>query len=237
MSHPTTPSGPAYPPPPILPTRPRGNYPRALVNHPPHGIHTTITAHSSRCCSSVLTVPAFVTREDEAAKKAEAARKKAERDALLAEEEKNTPGRSAPKNAKSAQKKTRGLDLDALDFGESGDKKLATLNASGLDNALDALDITSSDSKLKVDRHPEKRVAPAYEAWKERRMAELTKEGYFKIKGNKRSKKLEELWDEFKQSPENPMNQVHGTYDMTQQDIAEIRDQEKQKTEKLLAEA
>ncbi|KAK7705593.1 hypothetical protein SLS64_007960 [Diaporthe eres] len=76
----------------------------------------------------------IVIREEEAAKKAEAARKKAEREALLAEEEENTPGRSAPKNAKTAQKKTRGIGdaLGGLDGGEPGDRKLATLNASGL---------------------------------------------------------------------------------------------------------
>lgn len=114
---------------------------------------------------------------------------------------------------------------------------MATLNASGLDNALDALDITSSDNKLKVDRHPERRVVPAYEAWKEKRLKELTDEGFFKIKGNKRSKVDEDLWEEFKTSPENPLNQVHGTYNMTQEEMAEIRAQEKQKKEKLLAEA
>lgn len=175
-------------------------------------------------------------KEDEAAKKAEAARKKAERDALLAEEEKNTPGRSAPKNAKSAQKKTRGLDLDQLDLGEPGDRKLATLNASGLDNALDALDITSTDDKVKIDRHPEKRVKAAFTVWKEQRMKELTDEGFFKIKGNKRSKVQEDLWEEFEKSPENPKNQVHGTYDMTQEDLADIRAQEKSKIEQRLAE-
>ncbi|KAK7699227.1 hypothetical protein SLS64_011856 [Diaporthe eres] len=181
----------------------------------------------------------FVIREEEAAKKAEAARKKAEREALLAEEEKNTPGRSAPKNAKSAQKKTRGIDdaLGGFDVGQPEGRKLPTLNASGLDNALDALTLTNSDAKLKIDRHPEKRVVPAYEAWKERRLQQLTDEGYFKIKGNKRSKVMEELWAEFDKSPENPMNQAHGSYDMTQEDIAEIRAQEKEKTEKLLAEA
>lgn len=221
-----------------LPSTPSTNLP---LDHEgtnlPHDAHDTTTAHRSRCCISVLTVSAFVIREDEAAKKAEAARKKAERDALLAEEEKNTPGRSAPKNAKSAQKKTRGLDLDQFDVGEpSGDRKLATLNASGLDNALDALDITNSDDRVKIDRHPERRVKAAFTVWKEKRMEELTKEGYFKIKGHKRSKVEEDLWDEFQESPENPKNQVHGSYDMTQEEIAEIRANEKSKIEQRLAE-
>lgn len=177
-------------------------------------------------------------REQDAAKKAELARKKAEREALLAEEEKNTPGRSAPKNAKSAQKKTRGLDLDQFDIGEPGDgKKLATLNASGLNNALAALEITTSDDKLKIDRHPERRVGPIKKKWVNDRLEELAEEGFFKIKGNTRSKMAEKLRDEFDTRPENPMNQAHGTYNMTQEEIAEIRAQERQKTENLLAEA
>lgn len=179
-------------------------------------------------------------REEEAAKKAEAARKKAEREALLAEEEKNTPGRSAPKNAKSAQKKTRGIDdaLGGLDGGEPSDgPKLATLNASGMNNALAALEITSSDDKLKIDRHPERRVKGARKAWVEKRLDELGKEGFFGIKGNNRSKVAENLGLEFDKLPENPLNQAHGTYNMTQEEMAEIRAQEKAKTEKLLAEA
>lgn len=172
-------------------------------------------------------------REEAEAKKAEAARKKAERDALLAEEEKSLPGRSAPKNAKSAQKKTnRGLDLSQLD----SDAPLGALNATGIDNALDALDITTGDDKAKIDRHPERRVKAAFTKFKEQRLQQLTDEGFFKIKGNKRSKVEDDLWEEFEKSPENPKNQVHGTYDMTQEDVAEIRAQEKSKVEQRLEE-
>ena len=113
---------------------------------------------------------------------------------------------------------------------------MATLNASGLDNALDALDITSTDNKVKIDRHPERRVKAAFTVWKAARMDQLTEEGYFKIKGNKRSKVEDDLWDEFQTSPENPKNQVHGSYDMTQEEIEEIREQEKSKIEQRLAE-
>lgn len=178
---------------------------------------------------------ASAKKEEEAAKKAEAARKKAERDALLAEEEKNTPGRSAPKNAKSAQKKTRGID-DALGGFDGDDRKLATLNASGLDNALDALEITSSNKSLKIDRHPERRMEPAWDAYWERRKKELKAEGFLAIKGNNFTKVRDDIYKEFLKSPENPMTQVHGTYNMTQVEVAEIREREKNKTEKRLAE-
>lgn len=221
-----------------LPSTPSTNLP---LDHEgtnlPHDAHDTTTAHRSRCCISVLTVSAFVIREDEAAKKAEAARKKAERDALLAEEEKNTPGRSAPKNAKSAQKKTRGLDLDQFDVGEpSGDRKLATLNASGLNNALDALEITNSDNKAKIDRHPERRVAAAKNAWLEALEKQWESEGVLKEKKKYRGAYNDELRKLWKKAPENPMNQVSAAYNATQEEMAELRAQEKDKVENRLAE-
>ena len=111
-------------------------------------------------------------READAAKKAELARKKAERKALEDEEERNTPGRSAPKNSKSAPKKTRGLDLSQLD-----NAPLSALNASGIDNALDALSLTGSSSNDKVDRHPERRFKAAYNAYEERRLQEMENDG------------------------------------------------------------
>lgn len=172
-------------------------------------------------------------RESEAAKKEEAARKKAEREALLAEEEKNTPGRAAPKNAKTAQKKSRGLDLSQLD---GGDGPLGALNASGIDNALDALSITNTDNNAKIDRHPERRKNAAWLQFREERMEQLQKEGYFKLKGNNRSRVLEDLRDEFEKSPENPMNQVQASYNATQEELAEIRAQEKAKVELRLGE-
>src|SRR3954471_7828538 len=101
-------------------------------------------------------------REAEASKKAEAARKKAEKDALLAEEEKNT--RTAPKNAKTAVKKTKGLDLSQLDEPSSSSKPSA-LNATGIDNALDALSLTTDSSVAKIDKHPERRFKAAYAAF------------------------------------------------------------------------
>ncbi|KUI68835.1 hypothetical protein VM1G_04391 [Cytospora mali] len=171
-------------------------------------------------------------KESEAAKKEEAARKKAEREALLAEEEKSTPGRSAPKNAKTAQKKTRGLDLSQLD----DDGSLGALNASGIDNALDALSITNVDTLAKIDRHPERRVGAAWLKFKDERIEMLTKEGFFKLKGNNKSSVVAKLRDEFATSPENPMNQVQASYNATQEELAELREQEKQKVELRLRE-
>ncbi|EPE08683.1 hypothetical protein F503_04270 [Ophiostoma piceae UAMH 11346] len=172
-------------------------------------------------------------KEAEAAKKADLARKKAEREALLAEEEKSTPGRSAPKNNKSATKKTaapsRGLDLAQLDA--PVDTKLTTLNASGIDNALDALaiDNTSGSAAGAIDRHPERRFKAAYAAFEERRLAEMDEDGT--SKGLRLNQRKDKIRKEFEKSPDNPFNQVSARYDSTKTDLAQIRDQEKTKVE------
>ncbi|KAK4193694.1 putative duf1014 domain protein [Podospora australis] len=165
-------------------------------------------------------------KETEAAKKAELARKKAEKEALLAEEEKNTPGRSAPKNAKTAQKKSRGLDLSQLDNPDSG---LASLNASGIDNALDALSLTASSATEKVDRHPERRFKAAYAQFEERRLQEMEADGTGA--GLRLNQRKERIKKEFEKSPENPFNQVSARYDATKEELAQIKSQERSKIE------
>ncbi|CAK7199927.1 hypothetical protein SEUCBS139899_002614 [Sporothrix eucalyptigena] len=177
-------------------------------------------------------------KEAEAAKKAELARKKAERDALLAEEEKNTPGRANPKNAKTAGKKTaapsRGLDLSQLDDSGPADKKLSTLNATGIDNALDALSLDggSGAGAGAIDRHPERRFKAAYAAFEERRLAEMDTDGT--SKGLRLNQRKDKIRKEFEKSPDNPFNQVTARYDSTKADLAQIREQEKAKIEKRL---
>ncbi|KAM7218562.1 Protein of unknown function (DUF1014) domain containing protein [Rhypophila decipiens] len=166
-------------------------------------------------------------KEAEAAKKVEAAKKKAEREALLAEEEKNTPGRSAPKNAKTAVKKSRGLDLSQLDD-DGGGGPLAALNASGIDNALDALSLTAS-SDNKIDRHPERRFKAAYAQFEERRLKEMETDG--SGAGLRLNQKKERIKKEFEKSPENPFNQVTASYDASREELAQLREQEKTKIE------
>ncbi|KAK2063516.1 DUF1014-domain-containing protein [Colletotrichum caudatum] len=166
-------------------------------------------------------------KEAEAAKKAEAARKKAEKEALLKEEEANTPGRAGPKNAKTAVKKTRGLDLSQLDDDRSGGS-LAALNATGIDNALDALSLTTSDAS-KVDRHPERRFKAAYAAFEERRLREMENDGTGQ--GLRLQQRKDKIRKEFEKSPENPFNQVTARFDATKEELAEIKHKEKSKIE------
>ncbi|RFU25933.1 hypothetical protein B7463_g10406, partial [Scytalidium lignicola] len=172
-------------------------------------------------------------KEAEAAKKAEQARKKAEKDAILAAEEKEA--RAAPKNTKSAAKKTsvapsRGLDLSQLDDDASPEAKLAALNASGIDNALDALAITTGDNAAaKIDRHPERRFKAAYAAFEERRLREMENDG--SGDGLRQNQKKEKIKKEFEKSEENPFNQASAKYDASKEELREIREKEKAKIE------
>ena len=170
------------------------------------------------------------SREETEAKKAEAARKKAEKDALLAEEEKDA--RAAPKNSKTAVKKTRGLDLSQLDE-PSTSKANPALNATGIDNALDALSLTSNNPSEKVDRHPERRFKAAYAAYEARRMPELEEEH----KGLRKQQRIDIIRKEFERSPENPFNQANARFDSTREEIKEIKEKERDKVEARLADS
>ncbi|EMF14411.1 DUF1014-domain-containing protein [Sphaerulina musiva SO2202] len=160
-----------------------------------------------------------------AEKQAEAARKKAEKEALLKEEEASLP--SKPSKGKVAPKKSKGLDLSGLDA-PSSKKELAALNATGIDNALDALSLTT-DNKEKIDRHPERRFKAAYTQFEERRLEELKDE-----KGLRRQQKIDQIRKEFEKHPDNPFNQVAASYNMSKEEIAELREQQKKAKENLL---
>jgi hypothetical protein len=159
-------------------------------------------------------------RDAAAAKKEEAARKKAEKDALLKEEEASLPSKPKGAGAKKAEKKPRGIDsaLGSLD-------RPSALNATGIDNALDALSLTTKDND-KIDRHPERRFKAAYAQFEERRLEEMKDE-----KGLRRQQKIDQIRKEFEKHPDNPFNQVSATYNMTREEIAELREGEKSKKE------
>jgi hypothetical protein len=166
-------------------------------------------------------------REAEAAKKAEAARKKAEKDALLAEEEKANKAAKTG-NKKVAEKKTnRGLDLSQLD--EPGSTK--ALQASGIDNALDALSLTTG-TQAKVEKHPERRFKAAYAAFEERRLHEMDTDG--SGQGLRLQQRKDKIRKEFEKSEENPFNQVSIAYDATKEELRELREKEKKKIEERL---
>ncbi|KAL8798285.1 MAG: hypothetical protein Q9182_006797 [Xanthomendoza sp. 2 TL-2023] len=174
-------------------------------------------------------------KEEAEAKKTDAARKKAEKDALLAEEERNAP--SKPKTSKTAAKKPsaapsrRQLNLDDLDDPPPEDTPLNALNATGIDNALDALSLTTGASASeKVERHPERRFKAAYAAYEARRMPEVEEE----MKGLRRQQRVDVIRKEFERSPENPFNQVSVGFDADKEEVREVREKEKEKVEQRL---
>jgi hypothetical protein len=168
-------------------------------------------------------------KEAEAAKKAEQARKKAEKDALMAEDDANTPGRSEPKKSKAAPKKSRGLDLSQLD-GDGASS--SALNATGIDNALDALSLTTGNDDSKVDRHPERRFPAAFAKYEARRLDEMKKDG--SGVGLRLDQRKQRIRKEFDKSPENPFNQVTASYNVSKEEMAEIKAKEMAKIEQRL---
>ncbi|KAI9672086.1 MAG: hypothetical protein M1831_001899 [Alyxoria varia] len=175
-------------------------------------------------------------KKDAAAEKAaEAERKKAEKAALLAAEEAAQPSKpKASSQSKGAQKKSKGtLDLSQLEGGEDPEKKKgASLSATGIDNALDALSLTNSTGKNdKIEMHPERRFKAAYAAFEERRLEEMKDE-----KGLRRQQKVEQIRKEFEKSPDNPFNQgLVGKFDMSKDEKAEMREKERETRETRLA--
>lgn len=155
------------------------------------------------------------------AKAEEAARKKAEKDALAREEEASLPSKKTG-NAKTAVKKSRGLDLSSLDAPSSTP---SSLNATGIDNALDALSLTAG-TQDKIDKHPERRYKAAYAAFEEKRLLEMEDE-----KGLRRNQKVDRIRKEFEKHPDNPFNQVSAAYNSKRDDIEALREAEKAKIE------
>lgn len=192
-----------------------------------------------------LVLNGSITRDAADVKKADAARKKAEKDALLAEEEKSMKAAKTG-NAKTAAKKNVGgggsgkatetskgtLDLSSLDDDEEeGDNKQSALTASGIDNALDALNLTTTNvSSDKVDRHPERRYKAAYAIYEARRLPEIEAE----YKGLRRQQRIEIVKKEFDKHPDNPFNQASARFDSTRDELEQIRVAERRKVDERL---
>lgn len=113
--------------------------------------------------------------------------------------------------------------------GDQSGGSLAALNATGIDNALDALSLTGSDNNAKIDRHPERRFKAAYAAFEERRLKEMEDDG--SGQGLRQQQKKDKIRKEFEKSPENPFNQVNARFDSTKEELAEIKAKEKGKIE------
>lgn len=149
----------------------------------------------------------------------------------MKEDEEATPGRDEPKNKKAPAKKAKGLDLSQLDNdGSTGGAN--ALNATGIDNALDALSLTGGGKEDKVDKHPERRYPAAYAKYEERRLSEMKADG--SGTGLRLDQRKTRIRKEFDKHPDNPFNQVTAAYNATRDDVASIKKAEKDKIEKRL---
>ncbi|KAJ3195209.1 hypothetical protein HDU82_002196, partial [Entophlyctis luteolus] len=167
-------------------------------------------------------------REDDERKKAEAAAKKAERDALLQAEEaefsKKKPtaapkasitwfsltfacgkAAGAPSLASMAQKMAHGLSSADNGALSNSDGAPETYAASGIDAALELLDLTTkkpANAAQAIEKHPERRMKSAWAAFEERELPILKAEN----PGMRLSQLKQALQKKWKKSPENPMN-------------------------------
>lgn len=171
-------------------------------------------------------------KEAEAEKKAEAARKKAEREAMLKEEEDSLPSKSV-KSKQRGQEKVANRRAGKIDDFVS--EKGTALSASGIDDALDALEISTGvgANKKGIERHPERRFKAAYAAYEERRLPEYKQEH----PGLRLNQYKELIRKEFEKSPENPFNQANQvSYNATQDEVAAKKASVREATERRLAE-
>lgn len=165
-------------------------------------------------------------KEDETFKREEAARKKAERDALLKAEEALLPTKPVKAKQRGAEKVANKRAGKIDDFLGNGDEP-ELLSARGLDEALDAIALTSRNagvSEKDLDKHPERRVKAALKEFEDRRIPELRKEQ----PGLRLQQIRNIVYKEFKDLPENPMNRDNSlSYNATKEDqaakLAEMR--------------
>ncbi|KAI8826103.1 uncharacterized protein EV422DRAFT_563906 [Fimicolochytrium jonesii] len=146
-------------------------------------------------------------KELEEQKKQELLEKKKEREAMLAAEEKElnaiaAKGAALKGSAKKAAQRTERHEAFAADARAD----IPEFAASGIDAALDLLDLTTGvgtapKSSDKMERHPEKRMKSAWAAFEEREMP-LLKEEQPNLRLTQYKQLLQKRW---KKSPENPM--------------------------------
>lgn len=124
--------------------------------------------------------------------------------------------------ARGAEKKAaqREASLDSFSSSEITDE----FAARGLDDALklmDNLDVSgaaATSSSAAPDRHPERRVKAAYNSFEERELPIMKKENPYL----RHTQIKEMLWKAWLKSPENPMNQLHGKYDLTSEEMRDV---------------
>ncbi|KAJ7765802.1 DUF1014-domain-containing protein [Mycena metata] len=198
--------------------------------------------------------------EKEEKRRAELARK-AENAKLLEEEESSAPAKVkvAPKAVKKAVKPAGpgaiaaggGLAAVAAPTAEADtakgkgkdervDEEPESYTATGIDNALDLLDVVTAkmdkasvgQQAAGIERHPERRFKAAFEAYQERELPIARKEH----PGLRLQQYKDLLFKQFQKAPENPFNQTVVDYDATKEEKVEALKLKKAQVEERLRE-
>ncbi|KAH7911897.1 hypothetical protein BJ138DRAFT_1062193 [Hygrophoropsis aurantiaca] len=181
------------------------------------------------------------SKEDKEEKRKADLARKAENARLLAEEEAAAPPKvkAAPKAAKKSTKDAKPAGPGAIaaggvpdekgsDRGSEPPKEVESYSATGIDNALDLLEVVTAkmdkasvgQQAAGIERHPEVRYIAthyslladshgAFEAYKDRELPKLKEEH----PGLRLQQYQDLLYKQFQKSPENPFNQVTISYD------------------------
>ncbi|KAK1923244.1 hypothetical protein DB88DRAFT_341722 [Papiliotrema laurentii] len=175
-----------------------------------------------------------------AAKQAELARKKAEREALLAAEEASTSTKkAAPKAGQKKKEKTLPpggiiassfsthdpLGLRTAKGADGEPEKVPELTATGIEEMLEVMDLINEKTTKEavgakaglIERHPERRFKAAFEAYLEREMPRIKDDH----PGLRQNQYRDKLFKEFEKSPENPFNQAKVAYNATKEEKVE----------------
>jgi len=179
--------------------------------------------------------------EKEEKRKADLARK-AENARLLAEEEASAPAKvkTPPKASAKKGKDPKPAGPGAIAAGGLPSDQIESYSATGLDNALDLLDVVTAkmdkasvgQQAAGIEKHPERRFKAAYEAYKEQELPKL-KEDH---PGLRLQQYQDMMYKNFQKSPENPFNQQVLSYDATKEEKVEALKTRKAKVEERLRE-
>jgi len=185
--------------------------------------------------------------DKEEKRKADLARK-AENARLLAEEEATatTKPKPAPKKKGTKDVKPAGPGAIAAGGGLSPEPtnpahaEVESYAATGIDNALDLLEVVTAkmdkasvgQKAAQIERHPERRFKPAFEAYLERELPNIKKEQ----PGLRLQQYRDLLHKQFQKSPENPFNQMTVAYDANKEEKLEALQSKKAEVEERLRE-
>lgn len=183
-------------------------------------------------------------------KAAEKARKKAELQRLAEEDEASTPGKRSNGTDKSAKNKGKSTSKSSSGGGGGSgaknhhelddlDMQIAALNATSLDDALDAMELVNARTDKagrgaaagSIEKHPERRFKAAFEAYKERELPILKQDH----PGLRLQQYNDLLYKQFQKSKENPFNQVHVSFNASKEEKLAVLQAKRDATAERLA--